>query len=218
MAEVLPTGRCWCGCGEETERTSLFVSGHDKRAEARVVKEHYGSVAEFLVAHGYGPNGRDAVVSPATAAKTARRLVAFTYKEIKQAAETFAKQQQPHHVQDLEILLERVRVRMGWPEGTEWSRPNMFSGQDVTATRRSANLLYVRRGDELHTQIAVMGVRLDFKIPADKYDSRKGLEIRVGCDGRPGTETYRVVVQDADSVDQFCAFVSEVIRYRAVSG
>jgi hypothetical protein len=35
------------------------VPGHDKRAEAKVVKEVYGSVVELLAAHGYGPDGRD---------------------------------------------------------------------------------------------------------------------------------------------------------------
>src|SRR5262245_20166524 len=59
MSGVFPNGRCWCGCGETTERTVFFVPGHDKRAEARVVKEVYGSVPDFLAAHGYGPDGRD---------------------------------------------------------------------------------------------------------------------------------------------------------------
>jgi hypothetical protein len=59
MNRVFPNGRCWCGCGESTERTVFFVPGHDKRAEARVVKEVYGSVPDFLTAHGYGPEGRD---------------------------------------------------------------------------------------------------------------------------------------------------------------
>jgi hypothetical protein len=59
MNRVFPTGQCWCGCGETTPPTSFFAQGHDKRAEARVVKEIYGGVAEFLTAHGYGPDGRD---------------------------------------------------------------------------------------------------------------------------------------------------------------
>lgn len=59
MRRVFPTGKCWCGCGESTERTSFFVPGHDKKAEAKVVKAEYGSVVEFLSAHGYGPDGRD---------------------------------------------------------------------------------------------------------------------------------------------------------------
>jgi hypothetical protein len=59
MVRVVPTGKCFCGCGEPTEATSYFVSGHDRRAEAKVVKEVYGSLVEFVVAHGYGPEGRD---------------------------------------------------------------------------------------------------------------------------------------------------------------
>jgi hypothetical protein len=63
MARVFPTGKCFCGCGETTEGTSYFVPGHDKRAEAKVVKEVYGSVVELLTAHGYGPEGRDPAIS-----------------------------------------------------------------------------------------------------------------------------------------------------------
>ena len=59
MARVFPTGRCYCGCGGATEPTSYFAPGHDKRAEAKVVKDVYGSVVYFLAAHGYGPEGRD---------------------------------------------------------------------------------------------------------------------------------------------------------------
>lgn len=59
MRRVFPTGKCWCGCGETTEPTSFFVPGHDKKAEAKVVKEIYGSVIGLLTAHGYSPEGRD---------------------------------------------------------------------------------------------------------------------------------------------------------------
>lgn len=53
----LPTGFCWCGCGAETPVGSFFSPGHDKTAESRVISETYGSVADFLVAHGYHPDG-----------------------------------------------------------------------------------------------------------------------------------------------------------------
>ena len=55
-----PTGECYCGCGKATTRTAFFVSSHDRIAEAAVVKAEYGSVADFLVAHGYGPGGKSA--------------------------------------------------------------------------------------------------------------------------------------------------------------
>lgn len=55
MDEPHPTGSCWCGCGAETSPTAFFVSGHDKIAEAAVVKAEYGSVAAFLMRHGYVP-------------------------------------------------------------------------------------------------------------------------------------------------------------------
>ena len=57
---LIPTGDCWCGCGEETKVGAFFVAGHDKRAEAAVVKTLYGSVPGLLVAHGFGPGGKSA--------------------------------------------------------------------------------------------------------------------------------------------------------------
>jgi hypothetical protein len=61
MAEkLIPTGECWCGCGEETGLGAFFVSGHDKRAEAAVVKTVYGNVPTLLVEHGFGPGGKNA--------------------------------------------------------------------------------------------------------------------------------------------------------------
>lgn len=55
---LLPTGNCWCGCGAETPIGAFFAPGHDKRAESAVILAEYGSVAEFLAAHGYGPGGK----------------------------------------------------------------------------------------------------------------------------------------------------------------
>jgi hypothetical protein len=57
---ALPSGDCWCGCGIETRVTSFFAPGHDKIAEAGVILAEYGSVPEFLLAHGYGPGGKSA--------------------------------------------------------------------------------------------------------------------------------------------------------------
>ena len=36
------------------------MQGHDKYAQSAVVKVEYGSIAELLVDHGYGPGGRNA--------------------------------------------------------------------------------------------------------------------------------------------------------------
>lgn len=58
--KLIPTGECWCGCGEETSRGAFFISGHDKRAEAAVTKLCYGDVPHLLDAHGFGPDGRNA--------------------------------------------------------------------------------------------------------------------------------------------------------------
>ena len=58
---VYPSGICWCGCGEVPGRRSFFQSGHDKRAESAVILVQYGGVPEFLRAHGYGPDGKNAM-------------------------------------------------------------------------------------------------------------------------------------------------------------
>ncbi len=60
MTEQVPTGQCWCGCGESVGPGAFFLSGHDRRAEAAVVKVEYGTVPDLLVAHGYGPDGKSA--------------------------------------------------------------------------------------------------------------------------------------------------------------
>ncbi len=60
-ARLIPTGECWCGCGEDAGIGRFFLPGHDRRAEAAVIKREYGSVAAFLSAHGYGPGKRNAI-------------------------------------------------------------------------------------------------------------------------------------------------------------
>lgn len=52
---LIPTGECWCGCKKEAAIGSFFARGHNKRAIAQVIKKEYGSVQDFLVAHGFGP-------------------------------------------------------------------------------------------------------------------------------------------------------------------
>ena len=58
---LLPTGECWCGCGAETSDRSFFLPGHDKTAESAVISVEYGGVPKFLVQHGYGPGGKNAI-------------------------------------------------------------------------------------------------------------------------------------------------------------
>ena len=58
---LLPTGECWCGCGAETAIGSFFLPGHDKTAESAVISVEYGGVPGFLVHHGYGPGGKNAI-------------------------------------------------------------------------------------------------------------------------------------------------------------
>jgi len=51
-------GDCWCGCEDATTPGNFFSPGHDKVAESAVINLKYGSVAEFLVEHGFGPGGK----------------------------------------------------------------------------------------------------------------------------------------------------------------
>jgi hypothetical protein len=52
---LIPTGTCWCGCGEEVGLGAFFARGHDKVAEAALLATRYdGSVAQLLHGHGYG--------------------------------------------------------------------------------------------------------------------------------------------------------------------
>ncbi|MCF3136829.1 hypothetical protein [Streptomyces olivochromogenes] len=53
---LIPTGQCFCGCGETVGLGSFFARGHDKTAEAALLAIRYGSsVARLLDHHGFGP-------------------------------------------------------------------------------------------------------------------------------------------------------------------
>lgn len=56
---LFPNGKCWCGCGADVSRRSYFKPGHDRKAESSVIEMEYGGVVEFLVEHGYGPDGKN---------------------------------------------------------------------------------------------------------------------------------------------------------------
>ena len=68
---IIPTGDCWCGCGAEVSRGSFFLPGHDKKAEAAVIRIEYGGIPEFLVHHGYGPEGKNPAEEVARSAVSA---------------------------------------------------------------------------------------------------------------------------------------------------
>ena len=53
---IEPTGKCFCGCGQVAKPGRYFVATHDRKAETKVIKDQYGSIADFVVAHGYGPD------------------------------------------------------------------------------------------------------------------------------------------------------------------
>jgi hypothetical protein len=46
---VRPKGRCYCGCGETPKPGKLFVITHDRKPEARVIRERFGKIAKFVV-------------------------------------------------------------------------------------------------------------------------------------------------------------------------
>jgi hypothetical protein len=57
--QVYPIGECYCGCGGKiADPTKFFLQGHDKRAEAEVIANEYGSVQQFVASHGYGPKSQ----------------------------------------------------------------------------------------------------------------------------------------------------------------
>ncbi len=55
MTDPKPTGSCFCGCGGAATPGRFLVQTHDRTAETAVIREKYGSIAAFVVAHGYGP-------------------------------------------------------------------------------------------------------------------------------------------------------------------
>lgn len=54
---VNKTGQCWCGCGGATKE--WFVPGHDSEAVWHVIRTKYGTTAQFLAHHGFGPDGKN---------------------------------------------------------------------------------------------------------------------------------------------------------------
>jgi hypothetical protein len=56
LPRLIPTGNCWCGCGQQASIGAFWARGHDKLAEAALLAAEYGgSVAQLLHAHGFGP-------------------------------------------------------------------------------------------------------------------------------------------------------------------
>ena len=52
IMKAYPNGTCYCGCGSAvSDRTAFWVRGHDAEAAHRVIREQYGNVADFVVAH-----------------------------------------------------------------------------------------------------------------------------------------------------------------------
>ena len=56
---LIPDGKCWCGCGQDANLGRFFILSHDRWAESAIIKIHYGSIAAFLKAQGYGPGGKN---------------------------------------------------------------------------------------------------------------------------------------------------------------
>jgi hypothetical protein len=56
---IIPNGKCWCGCGGDTQLGKFFLSGHDRAAETMVIKMKWGGVVGFLAEFGYVPGGKN---------------------------------------------------------------------------------------------------------------------------------------------------------------
>jgi hypothetical protein len=52
VQKAYPNGTCYCGCNTPLEdRTAFWVRGHDGIATHQVIRDHYGTVADFVLAH-----------------------------------------------------------------------------------------------------------------------------------------------------------------------
>lgn len=53
-------GECCCGCGTAVPHGRAWApGGHDQKAVAWLIKLEYGSRADFLAEHGYGPGKKN---------------------------------------------------------------------------------------------------------------------------------------------------------------
>lgn len=60
-SDLIPTGHCWCGCGQTTGLSAFFVADHEQDAAMAVISLEYGGVPHFMLEHGFGPEGRSPV-------------------------------------------------------------------------------------------------------------------------------------------------------------
>ena len=49
ISVVRPNGRCYCGCDETPKPGKYFVVIRDRKAEAWVIRERFGSIANLVV-------------------------------------------------------------------------------------------------------------------------------------------------------------------------
>ncbi len=57
VSDSEPNGTCYCGCGGAPKPGKFFVITHDRRAEARVIRERFGNIATFVAwAEAHLPN------------------------------------------------------------------------------------------------------------------------------------------------------------------
>jgi hypothetical protein len=40
-----------CGCGQQTPPGRYWVPSHDRKAETRIIRERWGTIADFVRAH-----------------------------------------------------------------------------------------------------------------------------------------------------------------------
>ena len=49
--KVAATGWCFCGCGDPTPPGIYWVPSHDRKGETRIIREHWGTIVDFVRAH-----------------------------------------------------------------------------------------------------------------------------------------------------------------------
>jgi hypothetical protein len=49
--KVAATGWCFCGCGAQVPPGRHWVPSHDRKAETRIIREGWGTIADFVRAH-----------------------------------------------------------------------------------------------------------------------------------------------------------------------
>lgn len=70
----MPPTTCLCGCGAAVAPGRFFIASHDRRAEAQIIREQYGTIADFVLAHRDGTRSWENHRAGLPAVQRSRRL------------------------------------------------------------------------------------------------------------------------------------------------